>query len=733
MKRYADIVVSTGTRMTDMRFTYGIPEALEESITVGTSVYVPFGRGNRKTPGIVLDIKDSQEEDREVKDILSIVAGAEPLSEESILLAEFMVNEYLSDYTSALATVAAPGSLNDIKPLMRSYYQVTEAGLTAEIKTSAVRQKIVIDLLKNKGQLEQRELLTLSKATTATLKALLKKGYIEEKKQREYRRKAESIASYDKKRLNAKQQEIVDEINKKPASYLICGVTGSGKTEIYLQLVERTLREGKEAIVLVPEISLTPQTIARFQGRFGEQIAILHSRLTVNQRNEEWQKIYRGEVSIAIGARSAIFAPFTNLGLIIIDEEHEQSYLSDKSPKYRTHEIAYFRRTYNEATLILGSATPSIESLYQVDQGKIRRFDLKERANKLALPTNHIIDMREELKANNRSMFSRELMEAMKKALAQKEQVILFLNKRGHTSFVFCRKCGYVHRCEACDVAMTYHKHRNKLICHYCGREKHYTNTCPSCGSKAIKEFGAGTEALEEEVRRYFPHKRTVRADADTMRAKGAYSKVYHGMMNGDIDILLGTQMIAKGFDFPQVTVVGIVAADITLNLPDLRACERSFQLVTQVAGRAGRGDKEGNVYIQTYKPEHYAIEAAAIHDVDRFYQKELAIREENFYPPIYQELHIGIQGVDRQACFLKGKQIRQFIEGYFAHKQIDKRLDGPSPAVIERINRKYRFGILIRTLDRETLQGLGRKILQEFPTSRELNIIVSLNPSNIY
>ncbi len=733
MKRFADIVVSTGTRMTDMRFTYRIPDQLVDEIQVGSSVYVPFGRGNRKTPGLVLAIHEHQDDLPEVKDIDSVVTGAEVLSEESILLAQFMVDEYLADYTSALATVMAPGSLNAIKPLMRSYYQVTEAGLSAELRSTAIRQKTVLDILKEKGELEQRELLALSQASTATLKSLLNKGWIVEKQQREYRRKVEEIPDYKKKTLNPDQQAIVDVINKEAAPYLICGVTGSGKTEIYLQLVEKTLREGREAIVLVPEISLTPQTIARFQGRFGEQVAILHSRLTINQRYEEWQKIYRGEVAIAIGARSAIFAPFTNLGLIIIDEEHEQSYLSDKSPKYRTHEIAEFRRAYHGGTLVLGSATPSVESLYQVDQGNIRRFDLKERANKLPLPKNHVIDMREELKANNRSMFSRALMTAMEQALSQKEQIILFLNKRGHTSFVFCRKCGYVHRCEACDVAMTYHKHRNKLICHYCGREKHYTNTCPSCGSKAIKEFGAGTEALEEEVRKVFPDKRIVRADADTMRAKGAYSKVYHGMMNGDIDILLGTQMIAKGFDFPQVTVVGIIAADITLNLPDLRACERSFQLVTQVAGRAGRGDKEGNVYIQTYKPDHYAIEAAVDHDVDSFYDKELALREENFYPPINQELHIGIQGPDRQACFQKGKEIRQFIETYFGSKEVKIRLDGPSPAVIERINRKYRFGILIRTLERKELQDLGREILQNFPTSRELNIIVSLNPSNIY
>lgn len=733
MTLYADVVVSTGTRMTDMRFTYLVPEHLEIDIEVGMSVYVPFGGGNRKTAGLVMNLHEDFKEDFQAKEIQELVDNQMPLREESIQIADYMVRENLSDYSSALATVMPPGSVGEISPIHRSYYSCTKKGENAEPAANAIRQKAVLDYLKSHGTTEQRKLVAETSASTQTLKTLVNKGWIHQSNKREYRRQPIEIAYYDKKTLNPDQERVYEGIKEEKGTYLICGVTGSGKTEIYLHLVEDALKEGKEAIVLVPEISLTPQTIERFQGRFGDQVAILHSRLTLGQRYEEWEKIYNGEVSIAIGARSAIFAPFVNLGVIIIDEEHEQSYISERNPKYRTHEIAELRRNYHQCSLVLGSATPSMESLYKAEKGEWKRYDLRQRANKQALPNMHIIDMRIELMENNRTMFSRSLKAAMDQALEKNEQIILFLNKRGHTSFVFCRKCGYVYRCDACDVAMTYHKHRNRLICHYCGREQEYHHVCPQCKSKAIKEFGAGTEQLEEEVRKLYPDKNIVRADADTMKKRGAYSKVYREMMSGQTDILLGTQMISKGFDFPRVSVVGIVSADITLNLPDLRSTERTFQLITQVAGRAGRGDLEGNVYIQTYHPDNFAIKAAVNHDVDGFYQEELGLRQENFYPPISQELHIGIQGADRRKCIEKGNEIRRFIDDYFATRKLKHRIEGPTASVIERINRKYRFGIMVRCQDKDLLLHLGKKILEQFPTSRALNIIVSLNPANIY
>ena len=733
MKLYAEVVVSTGTRMTDRRFSYLVPDRLKEEIREGMSVFVPFGRGNRKTPGLVLKLLEAEDFDFEVKELLDIASNQMTLSRESLMIAEYMIDRNLSDYSSALSTVLPPGSFEEVKPLMRSRYGVSEEGRRAEPDKRAHKQREILDYLVSKGPTERAALLKATGASGTSLDSLLEKGWVVREEYRHFRRELPEVEGYRKKSLNPKQAEIFQAILQKPDSYLICGVTGSGKTEIYLQLVEDALKKGREAIVLVPEISLTPQTIDRFQGRFGDQVAILHSRLSRAERYEEWEKIYHGQVSIAIGARSAIFAPFRHLGVIIIDEEHEQSYISEKNPKYRTYEIAELRRRYHGCSLILGTATPSIETLYRVEEGACKRFDLYERANGQPLPPMEVIDMREELKENNRSMFSRSLYRAMTEALDRKEQVILFLNKRGHTSYVFCRKCGYVYRCDACDVAMTYHKHRNRLICHYCGREKDYRSACPACGSTAIKEFGAGTELLEEVLRKLFPDKRIVRADADTMRAKGAYHRVYHGMLNGDIDILVGTQMIAKGFDFPRLTVVGIVAADISLNLPDLRACERTFQLITQVAGRAGRGNLPGRVFIQTYKPDHYAIQTAVRHDVDGFYELELAMRREKNYPPISQELHIGIQGEDRPGCISRGRKIRSYLDRFFKNYEGFVRLEGPTPSVIERINQKYRFAVIIRCLDKDLLVNLGKDLISRFPTRKEMNIIVSLNPTHIY
>lgn len=780
MREFAEIIISSGTRMTDRPFTYEIPEKLIGLVEKGQSVKVPFGRGNLEKIGLVLNVfseisvingikiennevkdnkvednkvEDNEVEDNEAKDkraadskvainkiedgtiddskikkISYIVEDFPVLSSEAIGVAKYMIRENLSDYTSALSTVMSPGSVGEIKPVMRVFYSITETGRNAIPQKNAIKQKIILDLLKENESLEQAEILRLTGTSSSSLKSLFEKGWIDKNLIRKKRREQETFAETKKKKFTENQKKIYEKIVSKTGKYLICGVTGSGKTEIYLQLVEKTLEEGKSAIVLVPEISLTPQTIDRFEGRFPNQIAVLHSGLTTAQRYEEWEKIYSGEVKIAIGARSAIFAPFNNLGLIVIDEEHEKSYQSDRSPKYTASEIAELRCEYNNCSLVMGSATPSIESLYKVENGDWLRLNLPNRANNMAMPEIHIIDMREELKANNRTMFSRELYFAMREALSRKEQIILFLNKRGHTSYVFCRKCGYVYRCDACDVSMTYHKNKDRLICHYCGREKQLHDRCPSCGSEAIKEFGAGTELLEEEVRKYFPSANIVRADADTMRIKGAYNRVYHDMLNGKIDILLGTQMIAKGFDFPRVTVVGVVAADITLNIPDFRACERTFQLITQVAGRAGRGELPGNVYLQTYKPDQYAILAAANHDVDTFYKKEMEMRLYNKYPPYTTELHIGISSADRKCVIDRSNEIRKFLNE-FSNIQID----GPAPSVIERINRRYRFGIMVRSNDREKLKEIGNDVMKEFPTSKELRIIVTLNPYSVF
>lgn len=730
------LVVNTGTRMTDRPFSYRVPERLEGKIQAGQSVFVPFGRGNRLRRALVLEVsEDSAQESPPVqlKEVDHIAEGQPILSEEAMALAFYMVRHDLADYASAFQTVMPPGAVGSYKPVHRSYFSLTEAGKQAQPAKNAFRQQAVLDRLREVGEEGEASLLQATGASRSTLTNLVGKGWLDQSDRRVYRIQNRDLPAYKKLPLTPDQEAVYKTIREGSGGFLISGVTGSGKTEIYLHLVEDCLKAGKQAIVLVPEISLTPQTIARFEGRFGPQVAVLHSRLNTNERFEEWEKIDRGEVAIAIGARSAIFAPFKNLGLIVIDEEHDSSYISEKNPKYHTYDIARFRANWHHARLVLGSATPSVESLYRADQGELTRLDLPNRVQGRPMPEMVIVDMREELKSGNRTMFSRPLYQAMQEALAKGNQVILFLNKRGHSSFVFCRACGYVYRCDACDVAMTYHKYRDRLVCHYCGREKSYGRTCPNCGSRSIREFGAGTEQLEEEVRRLFPNQVLVRADADTMGSKKAYSRVYQDMMTGKTDILLGTQMIAKGFDFPKVTVVGIMAADISLNLPDIRAEERTYQLVTQVAGRSGRGKEPGQVFIQTYKPDNPALVYAAKHELDPFYAHTIRYRQNLFYPPISHELAIRIQSTDRRAALNKGREIRSFLEKKI-HKDIPLRaLQGPSPSVLERVNRKYRFAILYRTRSREELENLGRDIFETFPTSKEINIILAIDPDGIY
>lgn len=727
-----DLVISSGTRWTDQLYSYRVEGSMKEKVRPGIRVYVPFGRGNRRTLGLIVAVhgtENTELPEEDLKTVETIVDEEPQISDEGIQLAFFLCHRYLSDFTSAFACLLPPGAVGEVKPLLRNYFRLTEKGRQAQIPARNVRQHALLELVKQ-GVHEQKSLLQQSKASSSTLHRLVESGLLVKSQKRIPRRRDSQIAQDTQHCLNEEQQEAFDHISQSgEGSFLLCGVTGSGKTEIYLQLAEQARRQGKETIILVPEISLTPQTIERFRRRFGEEIAILHSRLSVAERYEEWQKIQNKEVSIVVGARSAIFAPFTNLGLIVLDEEHEQSYISDQNPKYHTNEVAEFRARWHHCPLVLGSATPSIDTLYQVEQGSVTRLNLCHRAHGQSMPELLAVDMREELKSGNRSMFSRSLYQAMKSALDRKEQVILFLNKRGHTSFVFCRDCGYVYRCDACDVAMTYHKHKNRLVCHYCGREKFYQKKCPQCGGEHIREFGAGTEMLEEETRRLFPDAHIFRADADTMGRKGAYEAVYQKMVNREIDILLGTQMIAKGFDFPAVTVVGIMAADLTLNLPDLRASEKTFQLITQVAGRAGRGDQSGRVYVQTYRPDRPAILFSMDHDVDAFYAAEMKERFLNRYPPYTVEMLIRLSGGDRTACLEMGHRIRASLEQWIEKTGEYFRLDGPSPSVIERVNRKYRFQLLLRSRNRRLLLQLGKQVLTEYPSSRTLNIVVTIDP----
>ncbi|NLY77341.1 MAG: primosomal protein N' [Tissierellia bacterium] len=556
-------------------------------------------------------------------------------------------------------------------------------------------------------EISLRELMNTTNCSLSTVKALERKGIINIYDREIYRNPInKDIKAYNKHKLTDEQKKCLDSIlesidsNTGVDDFLIHGVTGSGKTEIYLQLVEKMIDKGKDTIVLVPEISLTPQTIDRFVGRFGNNVAVLHSKLSYGEKFDEWRKIEEGKVKIVIGARSAIFAPFKNLGLVIIDEEHESTYKSSMNPKYNAIEVAKKRCKQVGAYLVRGSATPSVESYYQCKENNIKLLSLKKRVNQKNLPEIEVIDMREELNNGNNTIFSRALYNSIKKNLIDKKQTILFLNRRGYSTFVSCRKCGYVIKCDDCSISMTYHMTDNLLKCHYCGSTIGPPKTCPVCKSKYIKYFGVGTEKVEEYAKKLFPQAVIKRLDMDTTSRKGSHDLILDKMKNNKIDILIGTQMIAKGLDFKNVTLVGVIAADTTLNLPDYKSSERTFQLITQVAGRAGRGEFGGKVIVQTYNPEHYSIQCAKDYDYIGFYNKEILIREEFAYPPFTNIISIVIYGEDNSLVANKSKEVYNVLIEEIQNNKLDEVLEdmmGPYPAPLEKIKNNYRYLILIK------------------------------------
>ncbi|MEA4883434.1 MAG: primosomal protein N' [Clostridia bacterium] len=477
---------------------------------------------------------------------------------------------------------------------------------------------------------------------------------------------------------------------------LVHGVTSSGKTEVYLKAIEHALSQGKQAILLVPDISLTPQMADRVMGRFGRRVAVLHSALGAGERLDEWERIRRGEADVVVGARSAVFAPVKSLGVIIIDEEHDSSYKQDDSPRYHAREVARFRAERAGATVVLGSATPSIESYRASEAGHYSRVEMPSRIDDRPLPSIVVVDMRAELKSGNRTIFSRSLRGAMQECLAHGRQAILFMNRRGYSTFVLCRDCGYVVKCPNCEVSLTYHAGCSEMVCHYCGHVEQVPTACPSCGGARIRYFGAGTERIEEEARSSFPDARVARMDVDTTRRKGAHRAILEAFGRGNTDILVGTQMIAKGLDFPNVTVVGVVSADTALNLPDFRAAERTFQLISQVAGRSGRGEVPGTVFVQTYNPGHYSISKAACHDYRGFYEAELAERESLGYPPVRALLRILIAGPDESQVVKAAGRAASACAGSKPVLEGQVEIVGPAPAPISRIAGKYRWHVLL-------------------------------------
>lgn len=615
------------------------------------------------------------------------------------------------------------------------------AELVEQLPTNAKKQiDILTYFITNQiSEITLQDLLTEASTSDASVKALISKGILVEESREVYRDPYQD-SNFKKTtplQLNDEQQKAITPIltsitETEHDVFLMYGVTGSGKTEVYLQSIEEVLKNGKEAIVLVPEISLTPQMVHRFKGRFGSKVAVLHSGLSTGEKYDEWRKIQRKEVQIVVGARSAIFAPFENLGMIIIDEEHESSYKQEENPRYHARDVAIYRAKLHKCPVVLGSATPTLESFARAQKGVYKLLTLKERVNKKSMPSVDIIDMREELRNGNRTMFSTALLEKLTERLERREQSVLFLNRRGYSSFVMCRDCGFVIQCPHCDISLTYHRHGHQLKCHYCGYEEQMPTACPECQSEHIRFFGTGTQKVEEELVKVLPEARIIRMDVDTTGRKGAHEKLLTKFGNKEADILLGTQMIAKGLDFPDVTFVGVLTADTMLNLPDFRAAEKTFQLLTQVSGRAGRHELPGEVIIQSYSPEHYSIQLARQHDYDLFYGQEMDNRKNHAYPPYYYIALLTVSHPEITKVVSVTEKIVQFLR---RHVEYETRILGPVASPIPRIKDRYRYQCMVKYKREKNLHETLRKIIEHFQAemgSKDLMISIDLNPNSM-
>lgn len=609
-----------------------------------------------------------------------------------------------------------------------------------DLSPSAKKQRHVLSFfLEFPESVEQQKLYSLTNTNRAVIKALVDKGILREYKKEVYRNPYDDTSFEKTLPLPlTKQQEmalhpIIEKIhNHKHDVFLVHGVTGSGKTEIYLQAIQEVIKQGKEAIVLVPEISLTPQMVKRFKGRFGSDVAVMHSALSNGEKYDEWRKIHAKEVKVVVGARSAIFAPFENLGIIIIDEEHETTYKQEDQPRYHARDVAIKRGQYHECPVVLGSATPTLESYARAKKGVYQLTTLDKRTNNQALPKVEIVDMRNELHEGNRSMFSIALKREMESAIERGEQIVLLLNRRGYSTFVMCRDCGHVKRCPHCDIALTYHKNSNQLKCHYCGYEERMPHLCPECNSESIRYFGTGTQRVEEALNQLMPHARVIRMDVDTTRKKGAHEKLLKRFANKEADILLGTQMIAKGLDFANVTLVGVLTSDSMLHLPDFRSSEKTFQLLTQVSGRAGRHELPGKVIVQSYTPDHYSIQLASEYDFEKFFLYEMQIRKKFRYPPYVYLALITVSHQNHVKAVQITSRIAQLLLKVVGKDTI---VLGPTPSPIARMKDRYRYQCMIKYKNEPELRSTIKKVMDLYADEmrkEDLSITVDMQPYHL-
>lgn len=731
---YAEIILNSEAIEIDRPFTYKVPLDMEEKVKVGQIVKVPFGVRSKPVEGFILDLKAEEEMkvSFKMKSILSVENEEPVITEDDLKLINFLREEYLCKYIDAIRLLIPVGILKGAKSKSRNVIVFINDNLE-KIKNKDGYIEIIDFIKRNTGKYTKTELSKEHGFSIYKLNKLMEHGLIKSEEEIVFRYNTREYNKDVQKNLTVEQSMAIKEIEESEENLILLkGVTASGKTEVYMRIVEKTLEEGKSAIVLVPEIALTPQMIERFKGRFGSNVALFHSKLSDGERFDEWYRVKEGKASLIIGARSAIFLPAKNLGLIIIDEEHENTYKSDQNPKYQTKEVAEYIAKLKGCKVILGSATPTIESYYRAISGEMKLVELNHRVDNKPMPKMMLVDMREELRSGNKSLFSRRLYASMKEKLEKGEQIILFLNRRGFSTFVSCRSCGYVFHCEDCDISMTYHKN-GFLVCHYCGKTKKQPNLCPKCGSKYVKFFGAGTERVEEEVRRYFKNARILRMDVDTTRAKDSHEKIYNAFKAREAEILIGTQMVSKGLDFPNVTLVGILAADMSLNLPDYRAAERSFQIITQVAGRAGRGDKEGEVIVQTYTPEHYSLQYAKKYDYENFYEKEFTIRAMMGYPPFGRILLINGSGKNedelRKQMIYLGEKVKEKAEEFGGLEVL-----GPTPCIIYRIKENYRWQIIIKGEFSSKFSKSIKDILYDKANNvyNDIRVSMDINPNSL-
>jgi len=635
--------------------------------------------------------------------------------------------------------VKQQGNVKEVR-MVKIAEDVQTLNMALQEASRAAKQRALIEwMTSHVGEtFSPQQIYEETAVSAAVLQAVIDKGaacFIQEEVYRDPFTK--DVTRTQSLQLTAEQAVALEAIShsidtQSASTFLLQGVTGSGKTEVYLQAIQQVLNNGKEAIMLVPEISLTPQMTERFRSRFGEMVAVMHSGLSVGEKYDEWRKIQQGKVRVVVGARSAIFAPFTNLGLIILDEEHESTYKQEDSPRYHARDVAIWRSQYYQCPVILGSATPALESYARAKKGVYTLLTLKQRALHQAMPTVYVADMREELQKGNRSMFSELLIEGIRSRLERQEQMVLFLNRRGYSSFVLCRDCGTVVQCPNCDISLTYHRTTEKLKCHYCGYEEHVPQICPQCQSEHIRYFGTGTQKVEEEIFKLFPEARVLRMDVDTTKHKGAHEEILQAFGEGQADILLGTQMIAKGLDFPNITLVGVLSADTSLHLPDYRAAERTFQLLTQVSGRAGRHNKPGEVVIQTYTPEHYAIELAKVQDYEPFYEREMFLRRRSGYPPYYFVALIQISHEDVMMAAEYAGRAADWLRGNLS-PQVS--IIGPTVASISRLQNRYRYQCLIKYKIEPNLIPVLQRLLAMYRAEwikQGILMTVDLDPSTI-